>query len=208
MKTVLCAAAIVVLAGCQTAPPQPRPTAADDPTAHCFEVIQSDERFSLLYQKTPRAVAEMTLAMTSDSSRVTDDERRVIAVYSAARQVCQEQGEQFRRAYGPPGWADEMTRFYGRYMDLISDLYAGTSTWGEFNRRRRELGNDTKAHLSAIVEQDRLDRAREDEISRQNAMNNYLLWRSTQRPIPSQALRPSLNCTTRYIAGTAYTSCQ
>lgn len=201
---------LALFAGCASRPPErPRLTAADDPSGKCFTGLQSDERFARLYEKTPRTIEQMTLPMTTDASRASDDEKRALSVYVVARQTCQELGEQFRRAYAPAGWAEETSRFQGRYLDAVADLYSGASTWGEFNRRRRDLSGEARAKLSELSRSDQQTRAQQASAAKQEAISNYLLFRSLQPP-PVQLPQPSptLNCTTQYIGATAYTSCR
>lgn len=199
LSLLVCAA---LLAGCASQQPQERrPTAADDPSGPCYASLATDARFAPMFQKTPQLVSDMTLEMSTDTSVATADERGILSLYTAARQRCVHLGEAFRQTYGPPGWAAAVAAFNAKTMDSYADLYSGKQTWGEFNRHRRELSTQINAQLSELDRRDQQARSQSAEVARQNAISNYLLFKSMQ---PA----PAVNCTSRQIGSTAYTSCQ
>lgn len=163
--------------------------------------------------------ADVTLEMQNSPDKVSAEEKPLLSIWAAARRECVRAGEEFRARYLPPEYVATFSAGQSRVFDLISDLWAGGLTWGQFTTQRRRLGEEMTRDLGLA-----LSRAREQAAAQQAsqqaaqqqagraAAENILLWQKAltvpplQMPIPAQ--RPAVNCTTRNVLGTLYTSCQ
>jgi hypothetical protein len=78
--------------------------------------------------------------------------------------------------------------FSDRVLLLIADLYRGSLTYGEFNRRRRKLALESRARFSEIQGMDR-QRAEQMAIEARKsaAAEDVTLWQmieALKQPIP------------------------
>lgn len=205
MKTsAACIAAAIFLTGC--AAPK-GPTAEDDPSRACYSLMNFDARLAPLKAKVGSlsSIEGVTLEMRTSTAHPTADERQLLSAWASARQACAQHGEEFRRRYAAPGFAALFSMQQSRILDLIADLYADRMTYGEFVTKRGQVNDEMTVRFAEQQRQDRADLA----ARQRDAAQTYLMFQALQpRPAPLPMPTPPINCTTRYIGTTAYTSCQ
>lgn len=211
MKIIAIFAACLVLTGCvATAPTQQakRPTSADDPSTKCFIDLENDQRFSLLkpYLGSISRTDRATIEQMTNTAKPTEEERKILSVWSFARQTCASLGTAFRAAYAPPGWVAITEAGQSQIMLALAKLYSGEYSYGQFVTERKQVGITTTAKLSDISTADsaaRTQQARQEAAQADQALQMFLLQqqqiRQANRPITTSCNRvfDTVNCTTR-----------
>jgi hypothetical protein len=97
-----------------------------------------------------------TLDMLTDQTKPTNEEKVAIQKWVEKRNYClREQTAHFRRFSLPEHVITMRQIFSDRLLFLITDLYKGSLTYGEFNKRRKELASERRAKLSEMERMDR-----------------------------------------------------
>jgi hypothetical protein len=189
---------------------------ANDPTEHCIKRMREDPylRQSLAKtgfgQNTPPSIE-----MLSDKSRPNDAEKEALRIYSATRSQCIALGVAYRRANIPSNVALAFDRGSDRGTVLISKLYAGDITYGEFNTGRMEIQSQIRLDVAESDRQNAQAAAMDDDRRRaaagmalQNMQNQQLILQQQQQQqqLMLQQNRPrntncyrmgsQMNCTT------------
>ncbi len=199
MRSMLlcCCAAII---GC-AAPLQPKDP-GPDPSVACFRGLEHDARFDKMKVRGAVGSAiQVTLEMAASRDKASDEEKSQLSILAVARQTCLDLGKAWRRTYAPPEIAVIYETLQMRVMDLMANLYGGDITWGEYIARRRGIASEFEQSRAQIATNLR----NQEESRRRDAVNTLLLMHALQ---PQQQPSRQINCTTRYIGSTAYTSCQ
>ncbi len=108
-------------------------------------------------------VDNTTLEMLTNQTKPTDEEKVAIQKWVWKRGYCtREQTALYRRASAPEHLITMNQVFNDRVLFLITDLYSGSVTYGEFNKRRKELASERRAKLS---EMERMDRQHAEQMA-------------------------------------------
>jgi hypothetical protein len=198
----------LILAGCaaQGTKQQARPTAEDDPTAHCYDRLEAAHpALAPLAAKVGSLVAsdKSTFEMLASQEKASEADKPLLSQWAAARQECLQSGRAFRAQYAPPGWADAIEAGQSAAMVLIARLYAGEITYGEFNRSRREAAARALEQLRAVNERDTAAR----QQVQQDAAADALLIQQMLRPTIMSPRAP-VTCNSYSIGGRVSTTCQ
>ena len=130
-----------------------------------------------------------TLEMLTNKSKPTYEEKAAIQKWVWLRSVCSsEQTDLYRRYSAPEHIIILYQVFSDRVLLLIADLYRGSLTYGEFNKRRRKLASESRARFSEIQVMDR-QRAEQMAIEarKATAVEDAALWQmieALKQPIP------------------------
>jgi hypothetical protein len=99
---------------------------------------------------------DTTLEMLTDQSKPTDEEKVAIQKWVWLRSYCsREQTALYRRSSAPEHVITLDQVFSDRVLFLITDIYKGSLTYGEFNKRRKELASERRAKFSEMQRMDR-----------------------------------------------------
>lgn len=97
-----------------------------------------------------------TLEMLTDHTKPTDEEKVAIQKWVEKRSDCVQEVRAFNRRFSAPEHIITIEEiFYDKVLFLITDLYNGSLTYGEFNKRRKELASERRAKLSEMQRMDR-----------------------------------------------------
>ena len=104
--------------------------------------------FKLYYEKTPCLATQINFQYVSDTSKITQAQKKDFLKVRAAIDESQKQRNQLDRETRF-GWvADVVEQFSIPPNDANNlDLYNGKITWGEYNTKRRDIANDFMAEL-------------------------------------------------------------
>jgi hypothetical protein len=130
-----------------------------------------------------------TLEMLTNKSKPNYEEKAAIQKWVWLRSVCSsEQIDLYRRYSAEEHIITMYQAFNDRVLLLIADLYRGSLTYGEFNRRRRKLASESRARFNEIQGMDRI-RAEQMAIEARKAAaaEDVTLWQlieALKQPIP------------------------
>jgi hypothetical protein len=215
MKHVFLTAVALVLGGCQTMGPQARgPSAAEimaaDPTNSCMKRVNEDP-FILTHLAAKTGVGRPgspSIEMLSDKTVPNEQERQALSTYSGERQRCIDLGGSYRRQNMPAQVTQVMEQGAQNVTFLLAKLYAGEITFGEYNTRRIQNGNESRARLTDFdqrrqqQQQADEDRRRSDVANALQNMNNQMLLQqqindaNRPRTTNCQRIGAQVNCTT------------
>lgn len=218
-KALFTSLVLVLLAGCNATMQQPaqRKTSADDPSRICFNSLGDDAQLIVLHPKVgkPHDMHSATLPMLASTEKVsTEEERKAIQYWAQVRNTCVEAGARFREIHAPAGFSDMVVSQNSQFVVLLSKLYSGSITYGEFNTQRRELAAKTSEVANRLREQERnanavAQQARVAEQARQNVeLNNALMLLQASQPRPMPIQNNNLSCTSQNLNGTVHTNCR
>lgn len=205
MKKLLLIALLLTLAGCVTPRGQQakRPTANDDPSKPCFDSIAYDNRFVGLRDKIAINIkAERpSMEMLTNSTVPTDEEKRLLETWVAARETCFDLGTSFRSQYSPPEYQATLLGAHTRVNMLTAKLYAGQITYGEFNELRADNSVEGQQRLATIIQRARdADAAKkaQEQARRDATLQNIQQQLQQNRPRTTNCRRfgNQVDCTT------------
>jgi len=106
-------------------------------------------RFAAYYAKSPCIAEQATAAQLGDPSRISPADKPVLLeARAAADKIGAQLAEANRRYLGATGARFEQY-FYStlrpQRQKISQELYDGTFTWGEYNRKRQEISKATLA---------------------------------------------------------------
>ena len=124
---VFCISAI--LTGCAVRPPPP-----PDPSIACFAQIESIPALNALVPKVGGLISAkgVNIESRSNPSKPTLEERSAIVQWDAYRQRCFSIGAAHRKQYLNPRFAALMDDGFNNITQLITKLYQGSLSYGEF----------------------------------------------------------------------------
>jgi hypothetical protein len=219
MKLLL-ALAVFVLVGCEaTMPQQPAKTTADDPSRKCFNSLGDDPQLAVLHSKVgkPNEITSTTLEMLSNKERAAEGaEKKAVQYWAFTRNACVEAGKRFREIYQPVMYTGLVESQNEAFVVLLSKLYSGEYTYGEFNVARKQVAaRFADAYRVAQVQEQQSIRSNQQARAAQQAQasadftNAMMLLQAAQpRPAPAPILPPSISCSSRNVGGTVYTDCR
>lgn len=220
MKSILLLAAFLALVGCEaTMPQQPTKTTADDPSRKCLNSLGDDPQLAVLHSKVgkPNEITSTTLEMLSNKDRVADGaEKKAVQYWAFTRNACIEAGKRFREIYQPVMYTGLVESQNEAFVVLLSKLYSGEYTYGEFNVARKQVAAKfSDAYRAAQVQEQQSIRSNQQARAAQQAQasadftNAMMLLQAAQpRPAPAPILTPSISCSSRNVGGTVYTDCR
>jgi hypothetical protein len=114
----------------------------------------------------------LSAAQLVDDSRPTAEERSALDFAVQGLQRCAAAGSSWRSQNLPPKVAVQMGRYFSDEVLLLADLYAGTLSFGEFNRRRVAAIQAHRERLQGVVSEFMAEKAevqRKAETTQANA---------------------------------------
>lgn len=197
IAAILIAAAL--LAGCAN-----RPSAADDPTASCFASSMNSVLLDVLQPKvgSTSSLDGVTLAMLSDPSFPSDEERRALEVWVSKREQCVRVGRTFREKYAPPFYTAGLESSQQAMTELTERLYSKKISYGEFNTQRRRLASADRQNIANRAEQEQAaaqQRKTQALLEYQRSLEQQQMIQQQNRPITTNCNRMGTytNCTTQ-----------
>lgn len=133
----------------------PAAFAQQDPSVGCMQSLREQPRFEAIKAKISLGrVRDSTFAMLADTTLPDEAERQAIAAWATARADCVRLGDDFRKSW-PPQLASLAVEAESRMTAEAVDLYQQKITFGEFNKRRQALANETEPRWAAASQQAR-----------------------------------------------------
>lgn len=209
--------AVATLAGCQaTAPQQPKQTAADDPSSSCFVAIGYNTQLRVIEPKIGALnnIKTLTLEQLARSDTATPEDKPLLSLWASERNRCVEAGVEFRRQHQPSMYVGIIERQNEEFTILLSKLYAGQITYGQFNTQRKELAvQSAERWAKARTSEQQTHAANQQALTADRArsaaeFSNALMLMQAAQPRPTQAPPFSAHCQSRNVSGTIYTNCQ
>jgi hypothetical protein len=108
-------------------------------------------------------VDDTTFEMLTNQAKPNEEEKLAIQKWVPKLDYCvKDQDELFKR-FGAPSYVTTINKvFSDKFLFLITDLYNGSITYGEFNKKRKELFSERNAKLSEIS---RMDKQRAEQMA-------------------------------------------
>jgi hypothetical protein len=216
----LIALVVLALVGCEaTMPQQPAKTTADDPSRKCFASLGDDPQLAVLHSKVgkPNDITSTTLDMLSSKERVAEGpEKKAVQYWAFTRNACVDAGKRFREIYQPVMYTGLVESQNEAFVVLLSKLYSGEYTYGEFNVARKQIAAKfADAYRAAQVQEQQAIRSNQQARAAQQAQESadftnamILLQAAQPRPAPAPIIQPSISCTSQNLSGTVYTNCR
>lgn len=210
MKLAISTLSFVLMAGCQTIPElqSTRPTWEDDPTYPCIISMSANPIISALDSKVGdvTGVSNPSIEQLSDASRPSDTEKLAISAWASERKRCVDLGASFRQQWAPQGFAVAYQRGQVDVFLLISQLWKGEMTWGQFNTARVKNGIAIEERLAPITAQqsqdNQADSAQDDRGRRAAlALGLMLQQQGAQMQQRAQQNTPPRTMQTRCVRG-------
>lgn len=220
MRRILLLSAFLALVGCEaTMPQQPAKTTADDPSRKCLNSLGDDPQLAVLHSKVgrPNDITSTTLDMLSSKERVADGaEKKAVQYWAMTRNACIEAGKRFREIYQPVMYSGLVESQNEAFVILLSKLYSGEYTYGEFNVARKQVAAKfADAYRTAQVQEQQAIRSNQQARAAQQAQESadftnamILLQAAQPRPAPAPIIQPQISCTSQNLSGTVYTNCR
>lgn len=188
------AAAGALLSGCATQRQQqvgPRYSLQDDPTVRCIDQVAQDPYLvGTLGPKTGLgSKAPPSLEMRADPARPSEEEKKAISAYAAARADCLQRGESYRAVSLPLPVYTSMARGWRGIDALLVRLYSGEITYGQYNQLRMENGEQSRENIArgyADAERDRAQAEAAEDDRRRAAIGMALQNMQMQQSIQQQ----------------------
>lgn len=133
-RWVMSVALVGTLIGCAAIQQQ---QAAADAKA-CFATLEQSPEVMILLRRVPKDAADATLQQLSDPSFISQDEAAALTAYHPRAKFCQTQFVE-RLQTSAPTLAPIFAQSYRDQDNLLLSLIGHQMSWGEFNRRSRDL---------------------------------------------------------------------
>jgi len=167
----------------------------------CVNIVASNPDIQILNDKTelknPENIVSMSLQMLNDNSFATDDEKKALLKAHTLIQPC-------RRKFLSelqieiPVFVALFANMWSRVDDNTSDLLNEKISWGQFNRKGRDLAISTNRKLLKMANdlQKQLSRENYSELQQRQAASQALLNYYQEQQRINSLYRPTLtNCT-------------
>lgn len=139
-------------------------TELQDPTEACLSNLPSQKELQVLKGKVVLGVEPQSLEILSNTKKPNQLEKNALLALDRLIDQCKSQGKDWRVRNYPSSLNSIIdSTFFSNYKFLLSDLYAGKLTYGDFARKRQELG--TEFNIAISNENSRLQKNVEIENS-------------------------------------------
>ena len=139
-----------------------------DPSADCFSKLATESRFAPISGKmTLRAIPKSTFAMLADESFPTELERKLIADWATAVEECGPVGESYRQSNYPSQLIALVNNTKNIFLENVINLYNRKISYGQFNRRRQSIFDETRARATEIVQRLRAQQQAQQQAQEQ-----------------------------------------
>lgn len=136
-----------------------------------YESAYNSNQFGLINKKIPYAAKDATLQQLSDSTRPNKQEKVELEKLAVSRRQAAERGDQISIKYlKPPEYLSQIMEIRKKYQNLsgslLTDLYAGKITFGEYNQKRKEQNEAYGRENLTVTNKFRSEQAAKKEQSR------------------------------------------
>lgn len=170
IASALCAA---VLAGCVQQPQRQAVAPLPNPTDACINALHFEDQ-GLSAKVAARVIKEQTFEMLANTSRISDAEKPQIRKWVEDRQACLNVGAAWRAAYAHPDLEAIGNAVFSAFLSATAELYNGSITFGEYARRRAEIGAQADRQFAAVRQQLQARADQQDAARRQAAIQMLL----------------------------------
>lgn len=160
MRIVAFAIFIATLGGCATKQP---PMALYN---KCIDAIEKNPAYSPLKDKMSiGGELNQSLAMLSDTSHITEEEKPLLMGWAEDRRACYAADDGALRANTPIELYSLINRTRSASQDAILALYTGKISYGEYAQTRQKIMEAHKEAFAQLAARDRdLRQARSDQV--------------------------------------------
>jgi hypothetical protein len=160
---------------------------ATDPSAECFNALESNLELQILKGKVALGKSsEQTLEILANDKKPSPAEKSALAKWDALRQPCIKQSVEWNNSHYAPNIAVIANRVASQFKSLLADLYSGKMTYGQFAKARQANLDNAIAEAVNIDQQNRNANAQNQQ--RQQELNQQAQQADAQNQIQRQAL--------------------
>lgn len=150
-SSILFALTSVAISGCTSfGDPRVAPSIPSNPALSCFSQLKLESELVPLSSKVMLDGQTSTFSMQSDLSLAATAEKAALERWGQRRNDCFALGSQWRQRHQRPESITIINQAYRQTDALISVLYRGEITYGQFNVRREELNTDADKRLRDV----------------------------------------------------------
>jgi len=132
--------------GCAYAQTKSEP---QDPTEVCLNNLSNQKELQVLRGKIVLGGESQSLEILSNTKKPNQLEKNALLSLDRLIDQCRSQGKDWRMKNYPSSLNSVIdSTFFSNYKFLLADLYAGKFTFGDFARKRQELGTELTNAIS------------------------------------------------------------
>lgn len=128
-----------------------------------------------------------TVEMLANSQKPNASEKVALLKWDSLRQPCIKMSQEWLSQYGQPNISVINDRVSSEFKVLLSDLYAGKITYGEFAKSRETILSKANADAQAAYQQNRAYDDQQRQQYEQNVLQQRAL-RNQQEAVNNQLL--------------------
>jgi hypothetical protein len=193
LSTFLLSGVFILLTGCAS-PNRTNHTqnVLDQINADCEQKLAS-QYFDPIWNKVSLDGNNVTLDQLNIKELATSEEKPIILKLEQVLSICNGSKVQLARETGVNGIASALLVSNAKRRAALAELYGGTITYGEYNRRMTAINADNETSMAGVQQI-------QQSIDAQNTANVIQTY---------QALRPKrTTCNTTLVGSSAQTHCQ
>jgi hypothetical protein len=148
-----------------------------DPSAACVRALAQDPELQPLAPKTPLAFpvprqGALPPAMLVDTRKVSDDDKPLVSAWTAKLAHCFALGRAFRAQMLTPESQAILNSQQSELEGLLTKLYAGELSYGDFNRGRQETYDKHAQQASGAAQKMFDERAAQAQAAQQATLDS------------------------------------
>lgn len=120
-----------------------------DPTEACLSNLPSQKELQILKGKVVLGYEPPSLEILSNTKKPNQLEKNALLALDRLIDQCKSQGKDWRIRNYPPSLNSIIdSSFFSNYKFLLADLYAGKLIYGDFAKKRQEIGTEFNIAIS------------------------------------------------------------
>lgn len=184
-KLIYIGISITILCGCEAMRPTPIPP---DLSGQCISNLASNPELMVIRTKVALGGLDtQTVEMLANSQKPNASEKAALLKWDSFRQPCIKMSQEWLAKYGQPNISVINDRVSSEFKVLLSDLYAGKITYGEFAKSREVIIGKANSDAQAAYQQNRAYDDQQRQQYEQNVMQKKAL-RNQQEAINNELL--------------------
>ena len=152
----------------QSGDPNVGKNALSELTKDFAQEYSNNSEYAPIRSKIPVTLKSATLEQLADNSKPSNVEKKALEAYSQLRKKFDDRDIAILNQYY--SYTVPARRIYHREIEnAISDLYVGKITFGQFNKKRKEIGDDFQSKVDAMNAERRANRQAAQQSNQKNA---------------------------------------